>query len=65
MKFLKAIVKQYNKWWNKPSWETSVFESVLQFWIATVYVIAVVVLVFAILDPVIGIFSLAFWLIWG
>ena len=62
MKFLKAIVKQYNKWWNKPSWETSVFESVLQFWIATVYVIVVVALVFA---PVVGIFSLAFWSIWG
>ena len=59
MKFLRTIVEQYNKQWNNPSWETSVFESIV---LATVYVIVVVALVFA---PVVGIFSLAFWLIWG
>lgn len=61
MSLLKVISKRFNKWWDKPDWQSSTFDNILRFWIASVMAVGFLTIMFA---PVVGIFGLAFWLIW-
>ena len=61
MSLFRTVSKRFNKWWDKPEWQSSAFDIILQFWIMSVMAVGFLVVLLA---PVIGIFSLVFWLVW-